>query len=118
MDTGSTWCILNPEIVAFLGDVVEETYVPTESLIIRGVRYEGRLIRVGMRLQAAVGEDLEVEATVFVPTLAPEETWDVPDFIIWVTPHHTRGTVEVPRPATRRPVGSCRHRPGARYPGR
>lgn len=81
VDTGSTWCILNPDIVAILGDVVEETYAPTESLIIRGIRYQGRLVRVLIRLPAEVGNDLEVEATAFVPILSAGEVWDVPDFI-------------------------------------
>jgi hypothetical protein len=81
VDTGSTWCILNPDIVAFLGDVIEEMYAPTESLIIRGIRYQGRLVRVAIRLRAEVGKDLEVEATAFVPTLSAGEVWDVPDFI-------------------------------------
>jgi hypothetical protein len=81
VDTGSTWCILNPDIVAFLSGTVEETYTPAESLVIRGTRYQGRLVRVEIRFQAEVGEDLEVEATAFVPTLAPGEVWGVPDFI-------------------------------------
>jgi len=81
MDTGSTWCILNPNIVTLLGDMVEETYKPTEPLIIRGIRYEGRLVRVAIRLYAEVGTDLEIEATAFVPTLSAEDKWDVPDFI-------------------------------------
>ncbi len=81
IDTGSTWCILNPDIVAILGDVVEETYVPTESLVIRGIRYQGRLVRVAIRLPAEVGNDLDVEATAFVPILPVGAVWDVPDFI-------------------------------------
>lgn len=81
VDTGSTWCILNPDIVAILGDAVEDTYEPTESLVIRGIRYQGRLVRVSIRLPAEVGNDLEVEATAFVPILSAGEVWDVPDFI-------------------------------------
>lgn len=36
MDTGSTWCILNPEMVAFLSGSFEETYAPSVPLLIRG----------------------------------------------------------------------------------
>ena len=81
VDTGSTWCILNPELIGLLGDAVDDAYVPAERLIIRGELYTGRLVRLPMRLQAEIGDDVEIEATAFVPTLSPGELWAFPDFI-------------------------------------
>lgn len=80
VDTGSTWCIVDPEIIALLGKAVEETYDPGE-LIIRGVRYQGRLVRLSMRLQAEQGSDLEIEATVFAPNLQQDQAEALPNFI-------------------------------------
>jgi hypothetical protein len=34
-----------------------------------------------MRLPADGGEDLEVDGTAFVPTLAPGDPWPLPDFL-------------------------------------
>ena len=81
VDTGSTWCVLNPELIGLLGDAVEDTYAPAELLTVRGEHYTGRLVRLPMGLQAEIGDDVEVEATAFVPTLSPDEIWHFPDFI-------------------------------------
>ncbi|NTU83706.1 MAG: hypothetical protein HGA45_30760 [Chloroflexales bacterium] len=81
VDTGSTWCILSPELVTLLEVTVEETYAPSEKIVIRGVPYNGRLVRLAMRLPAAAGEDLEVDGTAFVPILPPGAPWAVPNFI-------------------------------------
>ncbi len=81
LDTGSPWCILNPDMVAILGDLVEETYVPTESLVIRRIYYQGRFARVVIRLLVEAGTDLDVEATALVPILSVGAAWDVLDFI-------------------------------------
>lgn len=54
LDTGSTWCTFNPELIDLLGDTVEDTYAPAERLIIRGEHYAGRLVRMVMRLQGGV----------------------------------------------------------------
>ena len=81
LDTGSPWCILNPDMVAILGDLVEETYVPTESLVIRRIHYQGRFARVAIRLLVGAGTDLDVEATAWVPILSVGAAWDVLDFI-------------------------------------
>ena len=77
----SPWCILNPDMVAILGDLVEETYVPTESLVIRRIYYQGRFARVVIRLLVEAGTDLDVEATALVPILSVGAAWDVLDFI-------------------------------------
>ena len=36
-----------------------------------------------MRLEASLGEDLDVDATVFVPRLEPGDIWNYPNFIGW-----------------------------------
>jgi len=81
VDTGSPWCILEPDLVALLGTAVQASYTPGEKLMIRGTLYAGRLLRMGISLRAETGTALEVDATVFVPTLTPGDTWPHPNFI-------------------------------------
>lgn len=81
VDTGAPWCILDPEVVDFVGTGIQATYTPSEKLIIRGELYEGRLLRMSLSLQSEIGDGVEVEATVFVPTLAPADIWPHPNFI-------------------------------------
>lgn len=81
VDTGSTWSIFSPDLITLLEDTVEETYAPTEQIVIRGVAYTGRLVRLAMRLPADAGEEVEVDGTAFIPTLAPGQPWTAPNFI-------------------------------------
>jgi len=81
VDTGSPWCILDPELVAQLGLVEATSYTAEEKLIVRGIGYGGRLLRMGLALQADEGESLDIEATVFVPLLSFGEIWPHPNFI-------------------------------------
>jgi hypothetical protein len=82
MDTGAPWCILDPAIVRRLGLAEIASYKPETKLIIRGIPYEGRLLRTGISLRDEYGEnDLEVDATVFVPTLTQDGVWNHPNFI-------------------------------------
>ncbi len=82
MDTSAPWCILDPAIVRRLGLAEVASYKPETKLIIRGIPYEGRLLRTGISLRDEYGEnDLEVDATVFVPTLVQDEVWNHPNFI-------------------------------------
>lgn len=82
VDTGAPWCILAPEITERLGMSEHIDYTPEEELLIRGTRYVGNLFRMRIGLLADYGgEDLEVDATVFVPTLHPGESWYYPNFI-------------------------------------
>ncbi len=81
VDTGTPWCILDPEIVERLEDAVLFTE-NLRDLMIRGERYDGRLGRVEITLQAdCCGVSIAVEATVFVPTLRLGEVWCHPNFI-------------------------------------
>ena len=82
LDTGAPWCILDPAIVEQLDLAGNADYEPDGRLMIRGTLYAGRLLRMRIDLRDEYEEnDLEIEATVFVPTLAPGETWLSPNFI-------------------------------------
>ncbi|NJK76677.1 MAG: hypothetical protein HC849_25365 [Oscillatoriales cyanobacterium RU_3_3] len=49
-------------------------------MFVRGMRLEGSVIRLNMKLIAEEGEDLDVDATAFIPDV--EEFWgDFPSFI-------------------------------------
>ncbi|MBI3762643.1 MAG: hypothetical protein HY260_12400 [Chloroflexi bacterium] len=50
-------------------------------MVIRGQRYTGTLHRLDAKIPAEHGDPLTVEATVFVPELLPDDTWDFPNFI-------------------------------------
>ena len=82
MDTGAMWCILDPALVHQMGLSDANSYEPETKLVIRGIPHDGRLMRTGIGLRDEYGEnDLEVDATVFVPTLASAETWSHPTFV-------------------------------------
>ncbi len=49
-------------------------------MLVRGMRLEGEIIRMGIKLLAVRGENLTVDATAFVPDV--EEYWgDFPAFL-------------------------------------
>ncbi len=81
VDTGAPWCVLDPEIAEWVQDSVQALYTPDQRLMIRGVLYRGRLLRLDLKLPSFQGESLQVEATVFVPTLSTGETWTLPNFV-------------------------------------
>jgi len=81
VDTGAPWCILDPGLVGPPGEV-PAGYEPERRLLIRGTWYNGRLLRMRIGLQAENGgDDLEIDATVFVPALPPGDLWPHPNFI-------------------------------------
>ena len=47
----------------------------------RGERFAGRLVRALLTLQADSGEDLMVEARIFVPILRSGQIWPYPNFL-------------------------------------
>jgi len=81
VDTGAPWCVLDPELAEAWGLIPTATYTPSTELNVRGTSYRGNLIRAAVALQATSGVDLEIEATFFVPTLDPGETWPWPNFL-------------------------------------
>ena len=74
LDTGAAWTVLEPEIAELLGlfdgsgEVVSRLETPFGP-------FQGRLERVVMTLLAEEGQDLEVEATVFVCRDWPRENF-------------------------------------------
>lgn len=80
VDTGAPWCVFNPEILSWSING-HPSYLSEERLLIRGTIYSGKLLRVMLGLKAVYGANLSVEATVFVPTLAPGEAWNLPNFV-------------------------------------
>jgi len=79
VDTGAPYVILAPGIARGAG-VARSSALETRTMLIRGMRLEGFLVRLNIRLVATEGEDLDVDATVFVPEV--EEYWgDFPSFI-------------------------------------
>ncbi len=66
LDTGATWCTMDPELVSGLG--VSDLGL-VHRMIIRGEEYEGRILRLVLTLSADEGEELSFEASVFVPVL-------------------------------------------------
>lgn len=81
VDTGSPWCILDPEITKQVHVSGQSEYVSEGSLRIRGDKFRGKLFRMGISLQIEEGESFEVDATVFVPTLLAGEQWRHPNFL-------------------------------------
>ncbi len=81
VDTGSPWCVLDPEIVRLVGVSGQDEYVSKEPVKIRGYKFQGKLFRMGISLQIEEGESFEVDATVFVPTLLAGEQWRHPNFL-------------------------------------
>lgn len=81
VDTGAPWCILAPEIVEPLRPTLQAGYEAEDKLMVRGTSYEGQLLRMRVGLEAQTGSSLEVEATVFVPTLPAEQEWPYPNFL-------------------------------------
>ena len=65
LDTGGHFCIFGPEIVEMVGDVLSGSDEEASLLTSQG-RLIGGLYRHGIELLAEEGEDLELEATVFV----------------------------------------------------
>ena len=81
VDTGTPWCILTPLIFEKIAHCAEPIYALETPLNIRGFRYTGCLYQLPMRLEALIGEPLDIVATVFVPSLSFNEEWHYPNFI-------------------------------------
>ncbi|MFB2919174.1 hypothetical protein [Aerosakkonema funiforme] len=79
VDTGAPYPIIAPKVARQAG---LDRLTPLEriTMLVRGMRLEGGLIRVTMTLLANEGEDLDVSATAFIPDV--EEYWgNFPSFI-------------------------------------
>jgi hypothetical protein len=81
VDTGAPWCVLDPELAELWGITPVAIYPASTTLHVRGMAYHGDLVRAAVTLQAIRGADLELEATFFIPRLAPGEVWPWPNFL-------------------------------------
>jgi hypothetical protein len=79
LDTGAPYVICAPKVASEAG-VDPASALERKTMLIRGMRLPGFVVRLNIRLVAREGEDLNVDATVFVPD--SEALWgDFPSFI-------------------------------------
>jgi hypothetical protein len=74
VDTGGVYLLFSSEVASYLG-LRPEAGIPTERLTFRRVQLSGVLHRVELTLLAEDGVSLMIEATAFVPELAPNQEW-------------------------------------------
>jgi len=79
LDTGAPLVILNPNLAPLAG-FTGASVIGTEIMNIRGVKLSGKIARLRFTLRADEGEDIDVEATVFVPD-RPDQWNDFPSFL-------------------------------------
>ena len=75
LDPGAHYCILNQRVVELIEDQLVEDIGEADLRTSHGL-VRGRLHRYRIELLAEVGEDLEIEATLFV---SPD--WNAPSFL-------------------------------------
>lgn len=81
LDTGAPYVVCAPTLARQL-NLAPSTSLGKIRLLIRGVWISGRLYRLSMTFPARLGNDLQVDATIFVPDRRWEESWgDLPSFI-------------------------------------
>ena len=66
VDTGAPYVICTPEVASDAG-VDPTSALDRKTMLIRGMRLNGSLFRLNVRLVAREGDNLDVDATVFVP---------------------------------------------------
>ena len=80
VDTGATWCVLDPEVAESWG-LAPTQEDPLRNFQIRGYDYEGHLVRARIVLLATNGQSLAIEVTIFVPKLTSDGAWRHPNFL-------------------------------------
>lgn len=81
LDTGAPYVVCHPRLAPLL-QVDSETALEDRNLLIRGSWVRGVLHRLPVRFPAEAGQDLYVDATVFLPDPAYAATWgNLPSFI-------------------------------------
>jgi len=79
VDTGAPYPIITPRIARLAG-LSQMTPLERITMLVRGMRLEGSVIRLNITLIADEGEDQDVAATAFIPDV--EEYWgNFPSFI-------------------------------------
>jgi len=74
VDTGGVFAIIDPEIGHHL-NLNPEDGAPAPKLYWRGETISGVLHRVSLTLLADIGDSLTIDATAFIPQLAPRQGW-------------------------------------------
>ncbi|NER38267.1 MAG: hypothetical protein F6J93_30650 [Oscillatoria sp. SIO1A7] len=79
VDTGAPYVVCSPQ-VAFDAGVNTAAALERKIMLIRGMRLQGFLTRLNIKLKAEQGDDLDVDSTVFIPE--SEKLWgNLPCFI-------------------------------------
>jgi len=79
LDTGAPYVILNPKFAPLAG-FSPESVLFEENMVVRGIKLAGKIARLRFTLKADEGDDLDIEATVFVPN--DIDQWnDFPSFL-------------------------------------
>lgn len=79
IDTGAPYVVCPPKVARQAGIDVSSA-LDSMTMLIRGMRLQGFRVRLNVTLKAEEGEDLDVDATAFVPEV--EEYWgDFPAFL-------------------------------------
>jgi hypothetical protein len=75
VDTGAPYVICRHQVAQALN--LDPDYGERiENFELRGTRLNGRLYRLTVTILAEAGENMPVDATVFVPDLQPNQEWD------------------------------------------
>lgn len=81
VDTGAPHPVVHPEIANLL-DLDPDSALSHERYQIRRDFVDGHLHRLQITLVAEAGDNLDVEATVFVPEIRPDQDWsDFPSIL-------------------------------------
>jgi len=81
VDTGSPYFLCDPEVASTLG-LSPEDALGSETIRFRKERLNGKIHRFPVIFLAEAGENLPVEATMFVPDLTNDQVWgDFPSII-------------------------------------
>ncbi|MDY6806727.1 MAG: hypothetical protein SXA11_23370 [Cyanobacteriota bacterium] len=79
VDTGAPYVICPPRIARLAG-IQDIQPLERSKMLIRGMRLDGSIIRLSIKIVALEGENLTVDATAFLPDV--EEYWgDFPSFL-------------------------------------
>jgi hypothetical protein len=80
VDTGGAYLVCRPDVARKAG-LRPASSLGGQIVNIRGRSYSGRLYRQGIEILAQRGDGLRFQGIVFVPELAPGETWGLPSMM-------------------------------------
>ena len=81
LDTGSPYCILSPNEANLLGIDYRTKATEQPLLNIRGYKVPGWMVRLPIRLEPDQGDEIEIDASVFIPNLSGNVVWAFPNFL-------------------------------------